>query len=230
MLTFLLDYMDRCHDTRKYDNDEAFVITEQYDRESLLNGNPAKKQPLHENACYSNHDFHCSKDVILRTDNITCTISQMMNGDNDTVAITKHPAYEDITTINAHNYNIVAFNAQPRSFNDNIKFKYDQESSIKFDHAISILNERESRVCRTLPFYKAKQIISCCTCYWCFSSIMYHCLYEDDMGYNDSRIFSCDDSCKRNVKKGCLFSCCLPFLPCLGIYACVDYIINLCMK
>ena len=78
--------------------------------------------------------------------------------------------------------------------------------------------------------YRAKHPISCCTCYWCLESCLFHCIYEDDIGWEEepgkSRLFADEGSSRANCRKGCFFAACLPLWPCFGVYALSSFVID----
>ena len=64
----------------------------------------------------------------------------------------------------------------------------------------------------------------CCWCSFlcCLHSLLHHCVWEDDNGYQRLSLRSlcrCERTCRQNVNKSLVLTLCLPFVPCLFVNA-----------
>ena len=57
-----------------------------------------------------------------------------------------------------------------------------------------------------------------CSCLCCLHSMLYHCVWKDDIGYQRLSLKSLcrrEDTCGKNMKKALILILFLPFLPCI---------------
>ena len=124
-----------------------------------------------------------------------------------------------------------AITAQPATSIDYARFikKHEDESYKNKQSECTCSNDV---FCSLGCLHKTKSFISCCTCFWCFNSLCYHCVSKDDIGHDTVQIkeaLTCKGSVNKNLKRAAISVSCLPFLPCLTIYPLLNKLVEYCI-
>nr|XP_047141120.1 uncharacterized protein LOC124816124 [Hydra vulgaris]XP_047141126.1 uncharacterized protein LOC124816124 [Hydra vulgaris]XP_047141131.1 uncharacterized protein LOC124816124 [Hydra vulgaris] len=83
----------------------------------------------------------------------------------------------------------------------------------------------------TSCLYYAKNVVSCCTCFWCLEALCYHCVSKDDIGSNHivKNALTIKGSKLNHAKRLAICFSCLPFFPCLGLYPILNGLLDYCI-